>query len=173
MTKYNIEELTEFVKNTLSEKRFLHTLGVAKLAKEIAQFNNIDPDKAYVAGLLHDITKEKDEAWQDEVLRKNNDSVKIKAPRKIKHSYTGKYFVKDELGIDDEDILDAIYNHTICMSDKPLAKIIYISDKREEGRKLDNKEVEVARANLDAAYRMVKEDVSRYLELKGNGQIIK
>ena len=169
----NIDELTTIVKNTLSEKRFIHTLGVAKLARELATYNHIDPDKAYIAGLLHDVTKEMDESWQDQMLTKYNDTVKIKAPRKIKHSYTAKYYAMEKFNITDEDILDAMYNHTICMSDKPLAKIIYIADKREEGRKLDNKEVEVAKYDLDKAYRMVKDDVSKYLELKGNVKPIK
>lgn len=173
MNKYNIEELDKLLKNTLSEHRYIHSLGVAKLAKELAKYNFVDEEKAYVAGLLHDITKEKDEAWQDECLTSHNDTVKLKAPKKIKHSYTAKYYLMDELGFDDEEILDAVYNHTICMSDKKLSKIIYIADKREEGRKLDNSAVELAKKDLDAAYKEVLNDVSKYLELKKYAKSIK
>lgn len=173
MNKYNIEELNIFAKSMLSEKRYQHSLNVADLAKELAKYNNVDPEKAYVAGLLHDITKEFDESWQDECLKQHNDSVKISAPRKIKHSYTAKYYLMDNLNIDDDEILDAVYNHTICMSDNKLSKIIYISDKREVGRKLDNSAVELAKRDLDAGYKQVTKEVSKYLELKkGNGSYI-
>ena len=168
MDEYNIEELEQLAKSMLSEKRYKHTLGVAKLAKELASYNDVDTEKAYVAGLLHDITKEKDEAWHDDMLKKHNDLVKIKAPYKIKHSYTAKYFVMDYLNITDPEILDAMYNHTICMSDSKLAKIIYIADKREENRKIDSKEAEIAKYDLDKAYKLVFDDVTRYIKLKGN-----
>lgn len=168
MDKYNIDELEQLAKSSLSESRYKHTLGVAKLAKEIASFNDVDEEKAYVAGLLHDITKEKDEAWHDDMLRKHNDLVKLKAPCKIKHSYTAKYFAMDFLNINDPEILDAMYNHTICMSDAKLAKIIYIADKREENRKIDSGEGELAKRDLDKAYKLVFDDVTRYIKLKGN-----
>lgn len=168
--EYNIEKLDKLARSMLSEERYKHTLGVAKLAYELASFHNIDPNKAYVAGLLHDITKEKDEDWQDKCLIDHHDEVKLQSPRKIKHAYTAKYFAMDELDIHDEDILDAMYNHTICMSCKPLAKIIYIADKREEGRHLDNKAVEVAKYNLDEGFNIVKDEVYKFLELKQNGK---
>lgn len=172
MNRFNIDEYKTLVKESLSEKRYIHSLNVAELAKELAKYNGVDTTKAYVAGLLHDITKEKDEVWQDQILTINNDAVKIKAPRKIKHSYTAKYYIKNELGIDDEEILDAVYNHTICMSDRKLSKIIYIADKREIGRKLDNSAVELAKRDLDAGFKQVLNETSKYLELKkGNGTI--
>lgn len=173
MNNYNIEELDSIVKSMLSERRYLHSLNVAKLAKELAKYHFVDETKAYVAGLLHDITKEFDEPWQDECLRKHHDEVKISAPRKIKHSYTAKYYIQDELNINDEDILDAVYNHTICMSCKKLSKIIYIADKREEGRKLDNSAVELAKRDLEAGYRQVLNEVSEYLALKEHVKVIK
>lgn len=166
MNKYNISQFDNVVKSMLSERRYKHSLNVAKLAKELAFYHGVDEEKAYVAGLLHDITKEFDDNWQDECLIKHHDEVKLKAPRKIKHSYTAKYYLQDEFNIDDEDILDAVYNHTICMSDKKLSKIIYIADKREEGRKLDNAPVELAKRDLDAGYSQVFNEVSEYLELK-------
>lgn len=170
MTNYNIDEFKKILREKLSERRYVHSLNVAEMAKDIAKYNYIDQEKAYVAGLLHDITKEMPEEWQDECLRNHHDDVKIKAPNKIKHSYTAKYYLKDELGIVDEDILDAVYNHTICMSPKDLAKIIYIADKREVGRKLDTSAVELAKRDLDAGFKQVTNEVSKYLELKAHAR---
>ena len=42
----------------MSKKRYIHTVSMAKLAKEIAESNGLDGMKAYVAGMLHDIAKE-------------------------------------------------------------------------------------------------------------------
>lgn len=162
MAKYNIEELDKKVKEMLSSHRYKHSLNVADLAKEIAEYNDIDPDTAYVAGLLHDITKELDDDWQDECLKKHNDIDKLDFPRKTKHSYTAKYYLKDELGIVDEDILDAVYNHTICKSDKKLSKIIFIADKREVGRNLGNEAALLAKRDLQAAYLKVKAESDEY-----------
>ena len=60
------KEIEDRIKEILSEKRFRHSLGVAKLAQELAEIHSVDPEKAYLAGLLHDVLREKSE----EELRK-------------------------------------------------------------------------------------------------------
>lgn len=162
-----IQELDDLVKFKLSDHRYTHSLGVAKLAKELASYNNIDEDKAYVAGLLHDITKELPDEKQDEILIKHNESDKLGIKPSIKHSYTAKYYLMDELNINDEDILDAVYYHTICESNKPICKILYIADKREENRHIQDNIVEVAKTDLDKAFKMMVDDVYAYIKSKG------
>ena len=49
------EEILKVLGQKLREKRFLHTLGVAECAKKLAFKYGADPEKAYTAGLLHDI----------------------------------------------------------------------------------------------------------------------
>ena len=49
----------DYLKSNLSEKRFEHTMGVAKTAVELAKIYSADAEKAYLAGLLHDCYKEK------------------------------------------------------------------------------------------------------------------
>ena len=44
--------------NCLSEYRRIHSLNVAKEAVRLAEKYGADPEKARLAGLLHDITKE-------------------------------------------------------------------------------------------------------------------
>lgn len=168
MNKYNIDELKNIVSSMLSEYRYKHSLNVADLAKELAIANDVDPEKAYVAGLLHDITKELNDDWQNYCLYKNNDLDKIDIPEKIKHSYTSKYFIEDNLNIKDEEILDAVYNHTICNSDKILSKILYIADKREVGRKLDKAVIDLAKNDLESAYIQVTKEVEDFLKTKNN-----
>lgn len=163
----NIQIYDDLIKKRLSNKRYIHSLGVAKLSKELAICNNVDTNKAYLAGLLHDVTKELSNEEQDQILIKHNDLDKLDVKPSIKHSFTAKYFLMDELGIEDEDILDAVYNHTICKSNKPLSKIVYIADKREENRHIDDNIVDIAKNDLDRAFKELSEDVYRYLRNKG------
>ena len=58
---YSLEELKSFLKKRLSKKRFIHSLNVADEAYKLAGMYGEDPDKAYLAGLLHDVCKEKRE----------------------------------------------------------------------------------------------------------------
>ncbi len=158
--------LSDLVRTNMSEKRFRHSLGVAKLAMELAIKHHVNIHQAYLAGLLHDISKEFPEQWQDEYL-KYYDKDKLNAPEGVKHSYTAKYYLKEKLGFNDKDVLNAIYNHTICESNAKLAKIIYIADKREEGRHIDDDIVEMAFIDLDKAFHKLEENVADYLK-EGN-----
>ena len=65
------EEYNDLLKNTLSEKRYIHSINVAKRAVELAKINGFDEEKAELAGLLHDIMKCKSD---DELLTLLNSS---------------------------------------------------------------------------------------------------
>ncbi len=52
------ENYIELIKNTLSEYRFHHSMCVAEKARELAVKYKLDADKAYLAGVLHDVTKD-------------------------------------------------------------------------------------------------------------------
>ena len=49
----------ELLKEFLNEDRFNHSLCVARQAENLANKYGADANKAYLAGLLHDITKNK------------------------------------------------------------------------------------------------------------------
>ena len=165
MTDFTAYE--KLIKDKLSEYRYVHSLGVAKLARELGEAHGLDGDKCYLAGLLHDVTKEMSEDWQDDIFRKNNDLDKIREARPIKHSHSAKYYLRDELGINDPDILDACYNHTICKSDSPYAKVLYIADKREENRHINDAVVETAMKDLYEGYNLLEKINDEYLKTKG------
>ena len=46
------------LKKKLSKNRYIHSVNVANQAKELAEKYDEDCEKAYLAGLLHDICKE-------------------------------------------------------------------------------------------------------------------
>ncbi|MBO7681338.1 MAG: HDIG domain-containing protein, partial [Clostridia bacterium] len=59
-----VEEYKALLKNHVDERRYAHSLNVADAAKELAERNGVDADKAYLCGLLHDI--EKNRPWDEQ-----------------------------------------------------------------------------------------------------------
>ena len=51
------DKYKRILKQRLNEKRYYHSLCVADEALRLAKKYGANPDKAYLAGLLHDITK--------------------------------------------------------------------------------------------------------------------
>ena len=56
-SRTNYESLKIILKSRLNEKRYYHSLCVADEAKRLAGKYGGNEEKAYLAGLLHDITK--------------------------------------------------------------------------------------------------------------------
>ena len=56
---YSVEEFKNILSLKLSKKRYTHSLNVADECRKLAEhYGYFDPDKAYLAGLLHDVCKE-------------------------------------------------------------------------------------------------------------------
>ena len=68
---YDTEKYAKILKDTLSDRRFYHSLCVSQSAIKLAKRYGVDEEKAVVAGLLHDITKETDNAVQLEIIKNN------------------------------------------------------------------------------------------------------
>ena len=165
------ELLKIMIRKNLKKTRYDHSLSVAKLAKQLARIHHVDEDKAYIAGLLHDCTQYLSNEQHDEYFR-YFDPEKIDVNEPIKHSYSAKYYLKEKLNFHDKDILNAIYNHTICNSKDRLSMIIYIADKREPLRNIDDGIVDLARKDLYRAFEALQKDVERYIkEVKNEGFI--
>ena len=127
--------IKKLLKQNLSDKRFLHSLGTADEASRLAKRFNLDENKAYIAGLVHDCAKNMSD---DELLDIIKNKVRtgfldseIKNP-KTYHAIAGVYIAKRDFEIDDSEILNSIRNHTIGRIDMSLfEKIIFLSDKIE------------------------------------------
>lgn len=132
-TKINNEHILKWLKDNLSEERYIHTLGTAECAKELATKYNLDQDKAYLAGLLHDCAKCFTTEKLLEII-KNNLEVEESEMLNYKtlHAPVSAYIAEKEFNINDKEILSAIRWHTlgkINMTD--FEKIIFIADKIE------------------------------------------
>ncbi len=150
MVSIDYNEIKELLSERLNEKRYIHSLAVAKEAKRLAAKYGGDEDKAELAGLLHDITKN---ASREEHLNIFSSFDIIlndieKRAEKLWHAISGAAYVKNILKLDDEEIIDAIRYHTTAKAGmSKLALILYIADFTSEDR--DYEDVEVIRGLAD------------------------
>lgn len=145
------EQLVAKVKARLSEKRFLHCLRTSITAKELALRFGADPDRAAVAGLLHDYAKEIPEATYQEVITKQGfDLDLLNYSRAIWHGVVGVYFIKTELGVTDPAILQAIKTHTTgSAAMTTLDKVVFVADYIEPARDFEGANLARTAAQTD------------------------
>ncbi|HCX65877.1 MAG TPA: phosphohydrolase [Eubacteriaceae bacterium] len=152
----NRKEMQKQLKSMLSEKRWDHTLGVVETAKELAVHYKINEEKAEIAALCHDCAKEFSKNQLLEYVREYQipvDEVTLYEPELL-HGPVGRVVAKEELGITDEEVLEAIENHTTGDVDMSmLEKIIYLADFIEPTRQYQGVEAlrSLAFENLDHA----------------------
>jgi len=146
----------KFIKGRMSEKRFIHSVNVAKTARWLALKYGENEEKALIAGILHDITKEWKVREHLEFLhRKNIGITKYEyASKKLYHSITGSCLLKSYFKIDDCDVLNAVRFHTTArpgMSN--LEKIVYVADFISDDRSFSGVDRlrALAALNLDSA----------------------
>lgn len=136
-------EMIQKLKNSQKERRFRHTLGVAEEAVRLADKFGVDKDKARIAGLLHDCAKNLDEKNGEEfsaICSKYGVTLDklAKKERALIHAFLGAAVAYKDYGIDDREILEAIYYHTTARANMtPIEKLIYIADMTEPGRELE------------------------------------
>lgn len=128
---YPNDEYTELLRSRLTEKRFLHSLNVAKSAQELAIWYGADKDKAYTVGLVHDVCKDTPSGEQLSYLCGNDarfSQVELSAP-KLYHAMSGALYVEKEFGWTDRDMINAVRYHTTGRSGMSLLeKVVFIAD---------------------------------------------
>jgi nicotinate-nucleotide adenylyltransferase len=139
----NIKELKEMLKKNLSKKRYEHSLNVAANAKKLAVHYNLDGEKAYFAGLLHDCCKESSaEELKNMVLKSNLDVDEAELISKpLWHAIAGAVYIRDNLGVTDSEIISAVRYHTVAKEKMSnFEEIIYLADMISEDRTFDGVE---------------------------------
>lgn len=130
------DELLEKVANQMSNHRFQHVLRVEKKALELARRYHINFEQASIAALVHDYAKERDDGEMINLIKSQDFSKELlEYGNPIWHGIVGAYIIEEELGITDQDILDAVRLHTTGAANmSELSKLIYVADYIEEGR---------------------------------------
>lgn len=158
---------TKRVQAFYSEKRFLHVLSTAKVAYAIAEANHLPPEKAFLAGLLHDIAKDLDDDASFELIQQY-ETEKIPFEPYVLHQFAGAILARNEFHIEDEDVLDAIRYHTTGKASMaPYTKIVYAADKIEPTRGYPSQHlIDACKTNLDEGFRAVLKENMMHLKKK-------
>lgn len=136
-------EMINKLKATQNERRFNHTLGVMGEAERLAPKFGVDVEKARITALLHDCAKNLDAvSGEDFFVLSRRYGVQLddcaKNEHALVHAFLGAAVAYKDYGIEDNEILEAIYYHTTARANMtPLEKLIYIADMTEPGRTLE------------------------------------
>lgn len=137
MCSVNINELRDILKIRLSKKRYTHSLNVADAALKLAEKYGADIEKAYLAGLVHDICKEvptDEQLAMAQKCRQGIDETEKKIPA-LYHAAAGSWYGENVLHIHDEDILNAVRYHTTGRAGMSrLEECVYLADLISEDR---------------------------------------
>lgn len=142
--------INNWLKENLNEERYIHTLGTADCAKELAKKFNLDEGKAYLAGLLHDCAKCFSNEKLLEIIKANLEVEESEMQNyKTLHAPVSAYIAEKEFNITDKEILSAIRWHTLGrLNMTDFEKIIFIADKIEPNTR-DKEYSEKIRTLLD------------------------
>lgn len=115
----------------LDEKRIYHSECVSECAAVLAEKYGADAEKARIAGLLHDVTKNAGKAEQLELTARAGEALSSvdRANPKVWHQISGAAFLKLKGIVSDEEILGAVRWHTTGKAGMSLLeKIVYTAD---------------------------------------------
>lgn len=152
----SVKEYQKIIKPHLSDKRYRHSCEVAKAAKRLAKKYGADPDKAEIAGILHDIMKDTPKDEQLKIMNRFGiilNDIEAVTPN-LWHQISGAAYVEHELDIKDPEIISPIRWHTSGKKDMTLMeKVVFIADFISDDR--DYKGVDkmraIAKESLDKA----------------------
>lgn len=138
----NLNQIVEYVKQNLSEKRYNHSVSVMERAEELALKYGVDVEIAKKIGIAHDIAKELTEEEKLKYVKDNN--IEIDEIEKINtgllHAKIGKDIAIKKFGFN-ESMGQAIANHTTGNKDMDIySKILFIADRTSADRNFEDLE---------------------------------
>jgi len=152
--------------------RYAHVVRVARMAARLARAHGVDPWRARIAAMLHDLARLYP---ADRLLRECAERGLAIDPFErshpvVLHARLGAELARERFGVDDPQILSAIRKHTLAdavMS--PLDKVVYLADGLEPGREFADRAALAALAfrDLDAAMRAAVVSSIAYLRERG------
>ena len=125
------KEFLEILKTRLTPQRLYHSICVAEQAKHLAEIFGGDTEKAYTAGLVHDIMRYEPPEKMIELII-GDGQVLTQSEKKITvtlHAVAGEVYLRKNLKVTDGEILSSVRYHTTGKEDMTLLeKIIYAAD---------------------------------------------
>ncbi len=131
------QKVLQWLDDHVPSARLEHILRVEEMAIALARHHTLDVEKAGQAGLMHDLAKYFKPQRLLDIARQERlpvDPVDEANPHLL-HAEVGAIVARDEFGIEDEDVLQAIRNHTLgCPGMGALSCVVFLADSLEPGR---------------------------------------
>jgi predicted HD superfamily hydrolase involved in NAD metabolism len=176
MNTETVDEITRkvdlYAKGVLPPGRYAHSLRVARLSAELCARFGVDPRLGTLAGVAHDMCKAATDKWVLSLVAR--DGVPVGGIERDKpsllHGRAAATLLRDDFGVDDESVLDAVRHHTFGAPHlDALGRIVFVADKIEPGR-VDYdaaRRAEILSCDLDRMTELVLADNVDYLESRG------
>ena len=172
-TEQLIKNIRRYAKTVLSVQRYKHSVRVAELSEKMCGIYGIEGARlGYLAGIAHDICKEMDnENLIVYSMRDGNPISVLEAEHpSLLHGRAAAVMLKEKFGVTNDDVLEAVANHTFGKRGcSRLAKILFAADKIEPGREQSTETYLLQKLSmpLDALVKSVINENIDYLKRKG------
>lgn len=173
LCRYAPEQILERLRGELSEHRFQHTLGVSSMCRRLAEKYGVPPERAYLAGLLHDCAKGMAPMAMRTMIAESGLETDAQETEQdqLLHAPAGAILAEREYGVRDREILSAIRCHTLGDEGMtPLELLVYVCDFCEPNRRPFRGLEEVrklAETDLVQAAIACAEKTGEYVRVKG------
>lgn len=170
--KRTARKIKKELKKCVKKSRYEHSIRVAKMCVQICKMNGLNKNKGYLIGVAHDLCKQLPDDQMIQLACKDGLPVSDYEKRNtfMLHGRCAAVRMKEDYGIDDSQLLEAVSVHTcgkIGMND--YSKVLLISDKAEPGRSFSTKEyrAELFALPLDKMFLRVIKESHEYVVAKG------
>jgi predicted HD superfamily hydrolase involved in NAD metabolism len=131
------DQVLTWLADNVPASRLQHILGVEQMCIELAQHYRLDVEKAARAGLMHDLAKYFKPTLLLQMARNKGIEVDpvCEATPHLLHADVSAIVATDKFGMQDEDVMEAIRNHTLGRPGMScLSCVVFLADTLEPGR---------------------------------------
>jgi predicted HD superfamily hydrolase involved in NAD metabolism len=130
-------QVLAWLADNVPRSRLNHILRVEQMSVDLAQIHNLNLEKAATAGLMHDLAKYFPPQHLLQMAQKEGleiDAVMAAHPHLL-HADVSAIVARKTFGVKDEEVLQAIANHTLGRPEMSLLScIVFLADTLEPGR---------------------------------------
>jgi len=131
------DQVLTWLADNVPASRLQHILGVEQMSIELAQHYHLDVEKAAQAGLMHDLAKYFKANVLLQIARDAGIEVDpvCEATPHLLHADVSAIVAREEFGMQDESVLQAIALHTLGRPGMSLLScVVFVADSLEPGR---------------------------------------
>lgn len=131
----NEDSINSYIQKHLPEKRIRHIQGVRQTAVRLARKYGADEEKANTAALFHDMFRSLSPDELSFWIERLGLDARYRGNVNLAHGKIAAAVMKQDYGVEDEDIINAVSYHTTGRAGMSLLeKIVFIADAIEPGR---------------------------------------